>query len=52
MFLVTHGPGRSPVPLHLPGRLLAVAFVLVLVLPGPGRQLQEARCATASIQRG
>jgi hypothetical protein len=52
MFLVTYGPGASPVPLHLPGRLLAVALVLVRILPEPGGQPEEARCATTSIQRG
>jgi hypothetical protein len=46
------GPGRSPVPLHLPRRLLAVAFVLALIPAGPGGHLKEARCATASSQRG
>ncbi len=30
------GPGRSPVPLHLSRRLLAVASVLALILPEPG----------------
>jgi hypothetical protein len=39
-------------PLRLSRRLPAVAFVLALILPKPGGQLKETRCATASIQRG
>jgi hypothetical protein len=46
------GPGRSPVPLHLPRGLLAVALVPALILPEPGGQLRETRCATASSRRG
>ena len=52
MFLVTYGPGASPVPLHLPRKAPALALVLVQILPEPGGQPEEARCATASIQRG
>ncbi len=45
-------PGRSPVPLHLSPKALAEAFVLTLIVPEPGGQLKEARCAAASSQRG